>query len=155
MTKMSLKYHFRAVIEDAGDGGAYVTIPFDVEKTFGKKRVKVKASLEGEIYRGTLVRMGSPCHLLLVLKEIRQKIGKSFGDEIEVELEEDTEPRQVILPADFQAALDAHPQAQAFFAGLSYTHQKEYVRWIEEAKREQTRQSRLARAVELLEQGKG
>lgn len=151
---MSSKYHFRAVIEDAGDGGAYVTVPFDVEKAFGKKRVKVIASIEGEIYRGTLVRMGGPSHLLLVLKEIRQKIGKTFGDEIEVVLEEDTEPRQVIMPADFQAALEAQPEAQAFFAGLSYTHQKEYVRWIEEAKRQQTRLSRLSRAIDLLLQGK-
>jgi len=76
---MTQKYIFRAVIEDAGGGGAYVNIPFDVEKTFGKKRVKVIASIEGEPYRGTLVRMGEPQHMLPVLKEIREKIGKSFG----------------------------------------------------------------------------
>ena len=49
-----------AVIEDAGTGGAYVTIPFDVEKTFGKKRVKVKALLGGEPYQGSLARMEGP-----------------------------------------------------------------------------------------------
>lgn len=151
---MAQKYKFRAVIEDAGDGGAFVTIPFDVEAAFGKKRVKVKAQIEGESYRGTLVRMGGPNHLLLVLKEIRQKIGKSFGDEIEIELEEDTEARVVDIPQELKEALGKNPQAQTFFEKLSYSHQREYVQWIEEAKREQTRQTRILRTIENLEQGK-
>ncbi len=151
---MGQTYKFRAFIEDAGGGGAYVSIPFDVEQTFGKKRVKIKAMIEGQPYRGTLVRMGGPCHLLPVIKDIRAKIGKSFGDEIEIELEEDSEPRQVIVPQDLQDMLDEHPKAQEFFRQLSYTHQKEYVQWIEQAKREQTRQSRVLRTIELLEQGK-
>jgi hypothetical protein len=102
---MSPKYNFRAIIEDAGDGGAFVTIPFDVEKAFGKKRVKVLAHIEGEPYRGSLVRMGTPCHLLPVLKDIRQKTGKSIGDEIEIELAEDTQPRQVALPPRFSKSI--------------------------------------------------
>jgi uncharacterized protein YdeI (YjbR/CyaY-like superfamily) len=98
--------------------------------------------------------MGGPCHLLPVLKEIREKIGKSIGDEIEVEVEEDTEPRQVEIPQDLKDALADHPQALAFFMRLSYPHQKEYVRWIEEARRTQTRQSRVAQTVEQLLQEK-
>ena len=151
---MTPKIRFRAVIEDAGGGGAFVTIPFDVEKTFGKKRVKIKATIEGEPYRGTLVRMGSPNYMLLVLKEIREKIGKSFGDEVVVELEEDLEPRQVDVPADLQQALQANPKAQSIFSRLSYTHQREYVRWVTEAKRDQTRMDRVQRTIELLTQGK-
>jgi bifunctional DNA-binding transcriptional regulator/antitoxin component of YhaV-PrlF toxin-antitoxin module len=151
---MMAQYTFRAVIEDAGNGGAYVTIPFDVEETFGKKRVKVLATIEGVAYRGSLVRMGTECHLLPVLKEIRQKIGKAIGDEIEVTVEEDTQPRQVAVPADLTQALAADSTVQAFFARLSYTHQKEYVQWIEEAKRPQTRQSRIVKMVDLLTQGK-
>jgi hypothetical protein len=147
-------YQFHAVIEDAGGGGAYVTIPFDVEKAFGKKRVKIKASIDGEPYRGTLVRMGSPQHMLLVLKEIRQKIGKSFGDEVFVELAEDLETRQIEISPDLQQALEARPTAQAFFSRLSYSHQKEYVQWIAEAKRDETRRRRIQQAVDLLEQGK-
>ena len=81
---MSQKYRFRAVIENAGGGGSFVTVPFDVEKAFGKKRVKVKATIEGELYRGSLVRMGGTSHILGVLKDIRERIGKSFGDEIEI-----------------------------------------------------------------------
>src|SRR4030042_3107293 len=140
---MTQKYIFRAVIEDAGGGGSYVNIPFDVEKTFGKKRVKIKASIEGEPYRGTLVRMGEPQHMLPVLKEIRERIGKNFGDEIESEIEEDLEPRQVELPQDLKQALEAEPTAYDFFNRLSYTHQKEYVNWINEAKRDETHLKRI------------
>jgi hypothetical protein len=146
-------YHFQAVIEDAGDGGAFVTIPFDVEETFGKKRVKIMATIDGEPYRGTLVRMGSPNHMLLILKEIRLKIGKSYGDEVTIELEEDLEERIVEVPADLQEALKAEPDAQAVFTKLSYTHQKEYVRWVTEAKHTETRARRINQTVERLVKG--
>jgi len=151
---MNQRYKFKGVITDAGGGGAYVIIPFDVEKSFGKKRVKIKATIDGQPYRGTLVRMGSPHHMLLVLKEIREKIGKSFGDEVDIELEEDLDERQVEIPPDLQQTLLANPDAQSFFNRLSYTHQKEYVRWVVEAKRPQTRQERLYKMIELLSQGK-
>lgn len=151
---MATQHTFRAMIQDAGNGGAYVSVPFDVEQVFGKKRVKVLATLDGVAYRGSLVRMGTECHLLPVLKEIRQQIGKAIGDEIEVTVEEDTQPRQVAVPADLQQALAEDPVAQTFFEQLSYTHQKEYVQWIEEAKRPQTRLSRLEKTVEMLKQGK-
>jgi hypothetical protein len=147
-------YQFSAVIEAGDGGGAFVVVPFDVEKTFGKKRVKIKAFIEGEPYRGTLVRMGSPHHMLIVLKEIREKVGKTIGDEINVELEEDLEERIVELPADVQTALEAEPAAQAYFNKLSYSHQKEYVQWVTDAKREETRQDRIKRMIEMLIQGK-
>jgi hypothetical protein len=151
---MSQKHTFHAVIRNAGDGGAFVIVPFDVEKAFGKKRVKVNATINGVPYRGSLVRYGGPDHMLAVLKEIREKIGKTFGDEIEVTVEEDSEPREVEIPRDLRLALQGDPAAQAFFSQLAFTHQKEYVRWIEEAKREQTRQDRIARALVMLKQGK-
>ena len=161
---MSEKHTFRAAIENPGGGGAFVRIPFDVEQAFGKKRVKVKATIDGEPYRGTLavsprragsrgpngVRMGEPCHILIVLKEIREKIGKTFGDEVEVTLEEDTEPRVAEVPSDFQQALDRDPLAKAAFQKMPYTHQREYVRAILEAKREETRRSRIAKSIEML-----
>lgn len=151
---MTKKVHFQAVIEDAGGGGAFVIIPFDVEQKYGKKRVKIKATIEGEPYRGTLVRMGSLYHMLLVLKEIRDKVGKDIGDKVSVELEEDIEPRIVEIPPDLQHALDAAPLAQASFNRLSYTHQKEYVRWVTEAKRPETRADRVQRTIELVNKGK-
>jgi Bacteriocin-protection, YdeI or OmpD-Associated/Domain of unknown function (DUF1905) len=147
-------YNFKAIIEDPGGGGAFVTIPFDVEKTFGKKKPKIKATIEGEPYRGTLVRMGGPHHVLIVLKEIRAKIGKGFGDEVEIELEEDLDPRQVEIPPDLQNSLEADPSALKLFNRLSYTHQKEYVRWINEAKREQTRLERIQRTCAMIKERK-
>lgn len=151
---MSSKQHFRASIEDAGGGGAYVTIPFDVEQVFGKKRLKVKATIDGEPYRGSLVRMGTPHHMLIILKQIRQKIGKTFGDEVTVEIEEDLQPRQVELPLDLQQAFQANPEARQVFDRLSYTHQKEYARWVSEAKRPETRQRRIQQTMEMLTQEK-
>jgi hypothetical protein len=145
---------FRAVIENAGNGGAYVKIPFDVEKVFGKKRVKVKATIEGQEYSGSLVRMGSEYHILIVLKEIREKIEKSFGDEVEILVEEDMQPRKVAVPPDLIRALESEPQAETLFNQLSYSHQKAYIQWIDEAKREQTRLDRVDRAVKMLKDGK-
>jgi len=147
-------HSFRAIIEAAGGGGAFVRIPFNVEQAFGRKRVPVKATINGKPYRGTLVRLGEPCHILIVLKEIRAKIGKDFGDEVEVTLEEDTAPRVVEVPADFQQALDQQPQAKAAFEKMSYTHRKEYVNAILEAKRNETRRKRITQAIEMLGNGK-
>lgn len=151
---MAAQYTFRAVIEEAGNGGAYVTIPFDVEQAFGKKRVKVLAIIEGVPYRGSLVRMGTEHHLLPVLKAIRQQTGKAIGDEIEVTVEEDTLLRQVAVPADLAQALESDASGKDFFQRLSYTHQKEYVAWVEEAKRSETRQARIIKTIEMLKQGK-
>ncbi|MEZ4647550.1 MAG: YdeI/OmpD-associated family protein [Candidatus Eisenbacteria bacterium] len=150
---MNRRRTFRAVIEDAGRGGAFVAIPFDVETVYGKKRVPVRATLGGEPYRGSLVRMGEG-YMLGVRKDIRDRIGKSIGDTIEVVLEEDTEPRVVDVPGDLTAALESAPKAKEIFGGLSYTHQKEYVQWIEEAKREATRQTRIEKTVAMLLDGK-
>jgi hypothetical protein len=151
---MTQKYQFRAVIQNAGDGGAYVNVPLDVEDTFGKKRLKVKATIDGELYRGTLVRMGGPQHILLVLKIIRERIGKSIGDEVAIEFEEDLDPCKLDIPPDLQQALDAEPVANDYFNHFSYTHQKEYVRWITDAKRDQTRQRRIQQTIDMLKQGK-
>ncbi|MCJ7702902.1 MAG: YdeI/OmpD-associated family protein [Anaerolineales bacterium] len=151
---MIQKQKFRAVIEDAGNGGAFVTIPFDVEDVFGKKRVKVKATIDGELYQGSLGRMGGSCHVLGVLKSIRVKISKSIGDEVEVIVEEDIEPRVIKLPQDMMDVLKDNPESESFFKQLSYTHQKKYVQWIDGAKRKQTRQVRLGKIIELLKQGK-
>ena len=150
---MSQPIEFWAVIEEAGGGGTFVTVPFDVEAAFGKKRVKVKATIDGVPYRGSLVRMGKPCHILGVLKEIREKIGKGPGDQVRVVVEEDAEPRLVEVPEDLRQALEGEPDAGRFFDRLSYTHQKEYVEWVAEAKRPETRQKRILKVVDMLKQG--
>jgi hypothetical protein len=149
---MTGKHNFRAVIESARGGGAYVRIPFDVEKVFGKKRVPIRATIDGEKYRGTVVRMGEPDHILGVLKEIRSKIGKDIGDEVEVVLEEDKAERVVEMPEDFRKAMEEEPKAKTAYKKLSYTKQKEMVNAILEAKRAETRQARIKKAIERLKE---
>ncbi len=151
---MPEKRTFTARIENAGGGGAFVQVPFDVEQAFGSKRPKVKATIDGVPYRGTLVRMGAECHILGVLKEIRGKIGKDFGDEITVVVEPDAEARTVDVPPDLAEALGGDAKARAAFDGLAYTHQREYVKLIMEAKRPETRARRVAQTIEMLKQGK-
>jgi len=82
---MSKTYEFDAVIIKASDmDAAYIEIPFDVKEAFGKSRVPVRAAFDGEIYDGQLVRMGTPCHIIGIRKDIRAKIGKQPGDSIHV-----------------------------------------------------------------------
>lgn len=150
---MAGTHAFTAKLEAAG-GGAFVAVPLDVEAIWGKKRVKVVATFNGEPYRGSLVRMGGPCHMLIVVKQIRERIGKAPGDMVDVTVREDDEPRLVAVPPDFAAALDQAPESRAFFDALSFTHRREYVAWITEAKREATRATRIQRAVEMLRESK-
>jgi hypothetical protein len=151
---MPEKQSFTGRIQNAGGGGGFVEIPFDVEKVFGSKRPKIKALIEGVPYRGTLVRMGGEHHMLLVLKGIREQIGKTFGDEVKVIVWPDTEPRRVTVPTDLMKELKKDKEAKALFDKLSYTHQREYVRWIEEAKRAETRLGRVVYTLEMLKKGK-
>lgn len=151
---MAGKKTFRARIENPGGGGAFVRVPFEVEEAFGSKRPKVKATIDGVVYRGTLVRMGSEDHMLLILKEIREKIGKTFGDPVEVTLELDIEPRRVNIPPDLARALARDKAIQSLFERLSYTHQRENVRWIEDARRPETRRARVLKTIEMLRKGK-
>ena len=151
---MSNKQTFTATIKNAGGGGAYVEVPFDAEAAFGAKKPRVKAMIEGVPYRGLLSRMGTEAHLLVILKDIREKIGKTFGDEVTITVEPDTEPRVVEIPVELKKAFRTEKQAKAFFDKLSYTHQREYVMWINEAKREETRRNRITKAIEMLKQGK-
>lgn len=86
---MSRIYEFEAVIKKAPDmDAAYIEIPFDVKAEFGRGRVPVTATFEGEPYEGSLVRMKTPCHIIGIRKDIRAKIGKQPGDTIKVTIQE-------------------------------------------------------------------
>lgn len=150
---MKTEHTFTAVINSGDGGGAWVNVPFDVEKTFGKKRVPIRATIDGVPYRGSLVRMGGDCHMLLILKAIREKIGKHAGDKVSVTLKEDKATRKVKIPADVQKALRSKPPAGDFFGNLSYSHQREYVQWIEGAKRAETRERRIEKMLTMLTRG--
>jgi bifunctional DNA-binding transcriptional regulator/antitoxin component of YhaV-PrlF toxin-antitoxin module len=147
------KYKFKAKIQEGRGGGAFVYFPYDVEKEFGTKgQVPIKADLEGEEYRGSLAKYGSPQHMLGVAKAIREKLGKRPGDMLEVELWKDEEERTVEVPPEFQKLMKKEGLLR-FFEKLSYTHRKEYCRWISEAKKEETQLRRLEKAVEMLRSG--
>lgn len=136
-----------------GIDGAYVDLPFDVEETFGAKRVKIRATFDGVPYRGSIVRMGGT-YFLGMTQAIRKAVGKDPGDTVEVTVEKDEEERRVEPVPAFRAALQVQPAALAFFESLSYSRQKDYNDWIGEAKREETRTARIEKAVALLKEGR-
>ncbi len=146
---------FEATIEQHGkQDAAFVSIPFDVEKAFGMKRVKVKANFEGIEYRGLIVNMGTGSHILGLTKEVRSSIGKSFGEMVQVTVEVDTEERIVDVPLELENFFKSHPQEKEFFDSLSYTNRKEYANWISEAKKAETKERRLNSTIEKLSQKK-
>ena len=146
-------YKFKARIEGASLGGACIFFPYNVEEEFGTKgRVPVKATFDGVPYTGSLVKYGQPQHMLGILKDIRAKIGKNPGDFVEVTIQKDESVRKVEVPPEF-AALLKKEKLVPVFEKLSYSHQKEYCRWLTEAKRPETRASRLVKAVEMLRAG--
>ena len=146
-------YRFNARIENAGGGGAYILFPYDVEKEFGTKgRIPVQATFDGVPYAGSLVKYSHPQHMIGILKGIREQIAKGPGDMVQVELRRDDSERIVPLPPEFAALLGKEKLLETF-RKLSYTNQKEHVRWIGGAKRAETRAARLTRSVEMLRAG--
>ena len=147
------EYRFKAGIEPGIGGGAVVAFPYDVEKEFGVRgRVQVKSTLDGVEYAGSLMKCGSGPHMLGVLKAVREQIGKGPGDTIEVVIWKDNSDRTVEIPAAFKALL-IKEGLLAGFEKLSYTHRKEYCRWIAEARKEETRQNRITKAIAMLRNG--
>ena len=143
----AVRHEFEATIAAAERGGAYVAVPPDVVAELGGRgRIPVIATFDGVEYRGSVVSMGSG-PVIGVLKRIRTELGKEPGDRVTVTLTVDEEPRRVDVPEDLRAALaDAHLQER--FDALSYSHRREYVQWIEEAKRPATRKRRIEQTVE-------
>jgi hypothetical protein len=143
-------YKFKAKIEASDGGGAYVFFPYDTEAEFATRgKVPVRATFNGVPYAGSLMKYGGPHHMLGVLKAIREQIGKGPGDTIDVEVWRDDAARTVEVPAAFKKRMKEEGLL-SFFEGLSFTHRKEYCRWITEAKKEETRLKRLEKAVEML-----
>ncbi|HEY3132271.1 MAG TPA: YdeI/OmpD-associated family protein [Acidobacteriota bacterium] len=147
------KYKFKAKIEAGDAGGAYVLFPYDTEVEFGTKgKVPVKATFNGVPYTGSLIKYGNPQHMLGLLKAICEQTGKGPGDTIEVVVWKDEEVRTVEVPAQFEKLMKKEGLLP-FFKKLSYTHRKEYCRWITEAKKDETRLKRLEKAIEMLKEG--
>jgi bifunctional DNA-binding transcriptional regulator/antitoxin component of YhaV-PrlF toxin-antitoxin module len=138
---------FVARLERMSNGGSFVLFPYDVEELFGVKgRVPVKVTYDGIPYRGSMVRMRSAGHLLLILKEIRQALGKAKGDKIRVTVELDEGPRVIVLAPDVEKAYKKKGVLEVYRA-LAYTHQREYALWIDDAKQAMTRRKRIDKSI--------
>lgn len=147
------KYTFKATIQAGDGGGAFLVFPFDVQKEFGTNgKVPVHVTFDGIPDRQALFRYGYPEHLLSVRKAIRDQVGKKPGDKIDVVLWKDEEVRTVEVPESFKALLEKE-KLLAVFEKLSFTHRREYCRWITEAKKEETRAARLSKAISMLKKG--
>ena len=134
-----------------GGGGTLVPVPRDVASRMGLTGMpKVEAVIAGQPYRGSLMPMGDGTYCLGVLKSIQEAAGVKQGDTVTVELELDTTPRVVEQPADLARAITRDKKAAAAWDQLSFTNKKEMARSLEEAKKPETRQRRLAAALEKL-----
>ncbi len=125
-----------------------IKIPFDVEEVFGAKRVPVKAEINGAVYRGSIVRMSGQ-YMLGIPKAFREEAGIAAGDNIVVTIEKDGDPRVIDTPVDMAAAIkDAG--LTTVWDNLSYSHKREHVRAVEEAKKAETRTRRIEKAIEMI-----
>jgi hypothetical protein len=146
---------FRAKILLGGKTATGIEVPARIVESLGSsKRPAVRVTINGHTYRSTVAVMGGK-FMLPLSAENRQGARVAAGDKVEVEVELDTAPRAVAVPPDFKAALARDARARRFFEGLSYSQQRWYVSWIESAKKDETRQRRLAEAVSRLRAGQG
>lgn len=132
-----------------GMNASYIEPPFDVEKAFGAKRVKVLATFDGHQYRGSIVRMGGS-FMLGVTQEMRRTLGKGFGDMVHVTLEKDDAERKAETPPELSLLLDADPAALANYNAMPYSAQKDFAVWVASAVKQETRASRAQKAYELI-----
>jgi hypothetical protein len=135
---------FETVVGAEG-AGTFVEVPLDVPAVFGRVRAPVRVTVNGHTWRSTVMRYGER-YYLPVNRANREAADVAAGDTVSVLVESDDAPRTVDVPEDLEAALDAEPGARVAFDAASFSHRREWVEWVEEAKRAETR-SRRARGV--------
>lgn len=137
------------LVQAAGKNATGIVVPPEVvDELGGGKRAPVRVTINGHTFRSTLAVMGGKC-MVGVAAEHREQAKAKGGDEIAVTIELDDAPRTVDVPTDFAAALKK-ANARAAFDALAFSHRKEHVRAIEEAKAPETRARRIAKAVEKI-----
>lgn len=145
---------FRSVVELGGKTATGISVPAEVVAGLGSnKRPPVTVRLNGHMYRSTIASMGG-VFMLPLSAENRSAAGVSAGEEVEVDVELDTEVREVTEPADLAQALNADADARRFFDSLSYSNKRRLVLAIEGAKAAETRQRRISKTVVDLHQGR-
>lgn len=138
-----------AVVRDGDAGGCGISLPFDPKGVFGRTRIPVVATLRGYSYRTTIFFMCGE-HFIPLAKKHREAAGVEPGERVRVRLDLDDQPRVVETPADLVSALKKAKGAEAAWEALSYTHKREHVEAIEGAKKPETRERRIAKAIEML-----
>lgn len=145
---------FRAVIESSGKTAAGIHVPDEVVAALGSSRhPAVRATLNGYTYRSSVASLGGR-FMLGVSADVRAAAGVAAGDELDVEIELDTEPRVVEVPVDLGVALDGDPTARVAFDRLSYSNKRRLVIPIADAKTDETRERRIAKTVSALREGR-
>jgi Bacteriocin-protection, YdeI or OmpD-Associated/Domain of unknown function (DUF1905) len=142
---------FTGTLAEARGGGRFVAVPFDAKAAFGSARAPVRGTVNGTPLRTRLMVYGGVTYLGLT-REVREAAGIELGDAVAVELERDDAPREVTVPPELAAVLDAERLRDAYDA-LSFTHRREYAEWVGTAKKAETRERRAAKAAEMLRAG--
>lgn len=148
-----MKHKFKAKLTGHGPKLAwvYMDIPAAVTKSFGTKaRVPVVGTLNGAPFQNSLMPDGDGAHWMHVKKELQAQAKAGPGDSVSVVLERDDSVRKVKPPADLVRALAAQPALKKTFSNFPYSHQKEIVDWIVEAKKPETRERRIVKAMAML-----
>jgi hypothetical protein len=142
---------FDAELERVGKTATMFRIPVDLKEAFGRARPPIKVTIRGHTWR-TTPGLYDGVGYVVVNRSVKAATGVDAPDNVTIEIELDAAPRRVSVPRDLQEALKAEPEAKAAFAKLSFTHRKEYVDWIKEARRPETRQRRIEQTVERVQQ---
>jgi hypothetical protein len=146
------KFHTTILQSDKTATG--IQVPPEVVEALGAgKKPKVKVTIKGYTYRSSIAPMNG-VFMVGVSAEVRQNAGVAGGDEVDVDIELDTEPREVVVPPDFAEALDQDTEAKRFFESLSYSNKRRYVLNIEGTKNPETRQRRIEKSISNLREGK-
>lgn len=143
-----------ATFEQRGPAGAFVLTDEQVHALGGgTKAFPVTLTVNGATFSLRLARMGGE-NLIGLRREVREAAGLAYGDVTAVEVSADEAERTVDVPDDLTAALAADPAAEAAFAAMAYSHRKEYVRWVTEARKAETRATRIGKAVQMIGEGR-
>lgn len=145
---------FRTVIILGGKTATGIQVPDEVVTALGSsKRPPVRVTIQGYTYRTTVASMGGK-FMIPVSAEHRSGAGVAAGDKVEVDIELDTEPRELAIPDDLKNALERDADAKQFFEGLSYSNKRRFVIPIEGAKTDETRQRRIEKTVSMLRESR-
>lgn len=148
MPKIKLKLKLQSTASRSAPTSAMLVIS---SATLGvKARVPVKGTINGFPFRSSFFPTGEDTHYMVVNKAMREGAKTTIGESVTMVLEVDTAPRVVALAPDVKKALTKNKKAKAAFDKMAYSHQKEYVGYVEEAKRPETRAKRIEKTVEAL-----